>query len=155
MDRIDRKILQTLQRNCRITNAELAQIIGLAPSSTLERVRRLQESGAVLGYAARLNPEALGLGVQALVSVSLTEHDAHCIEGFEDQIRKVPYVTACYHLTGRFDYLLHVAVRDLSHLGEFVKQRIAALPHVGRAETFVVLSEVKQNGGLTVDMTED
>lgn len=152
MDQIDRKILTTLQANCRITNAELSRIVGLAPSTTLERVRRLYESKAILGYHARLDPLSLGLTVQALVSLSLTRHDVSCIEEFEKAVRDVPYVTACYHLTGQFDYLVHVAVRDLEHLGEYVKRHMAGLPHVGRAQTFVVLSEIKQDRGLTVDM---
>lgn len=152
MDTIDRQILAALQKNSRITNADLARHIGLAPSSTLERVRRLQENGTLQGFTARLNPQALGLDVQALVSVTLIRHDPGYIEQFEIEVQKIPYMTACYHLTGRFDYLLHLAVRDLEHLGQFIKGTIAALPHVGQAETFVVLSEVKQNGGLTVEL---
>lgn len=152
LDPIDRQILAALQKNCRITNAELARNIGLAPSSTLERVRRLQETGAIAKYTALLDPRAVGLTVQALVSVTLIRHDPRHIEAFESAVQNTPYVTACYHLTGRFDYLLHVAVKDLEHLGRFIKNTIAGLPHVGQAETFVVLSEVKRNGGLTIEM---
>ena len=160
MDDLDRKILEILQRQGRITNAELARVAGLAPSSMLDRVRRLEESGAIRGYGARIDPKALGLNVQGFISLSLVKHEAEAIVKFEAQIENAPYVVACYHLTGRFDYLLHVAVRDLEHMGEYIKTVIAGLPFVARAETFLVLSEHKPASGfpiepLTVAAVED
>jgi Lrp/AsnC family leucine-responsive transcriptional regulator len=85
--------------------------------------------------------------VQAFISVVLERHEVTAIQRFEEDVQKIPHVRACYHLTGRFDYLLHVAVADLNRLGELVKADIAAIPNVGKSETFLVLSEIKPDNG--------
>ena len=147
MDEIDLKILQSLQTSGRIKNAELAREVGMAPSSMLERIRRLEEQGLVRGYHATIEPQKIGLNVQAFISVTLDRHEVSAIQKFEQDVQTIPHVRACYHLTGRFDYLLHVAVADLNRLGELVKADIAAIPNVGKSETFLVLSEIKPDNG--------
>jgi len=147
MDTLDCQILLALQKNGRISNAELARNLKVAPSTILERLRRLEDGGAIKGYKARLKPEALGLGIQGLVFVTLDRHDRECIRAFEQGIQKIDRVRACYHVTGRFDYLLHVGAKDLNALGELVKERIASITGIGKAETFLVLSEIKEDQG--------
>ncbi len=150
MDELDLTILAALQANGRITNAELARQVDLAPSSTLERVRRLEERGLIRGYRAQLDPKALGFGVQAVVMVSLAGHQAGLIDSFESQVRAVPEVTLCQHVTGRYDYLLHVVVRDIEHLRQLVTRDLAAIGGVQRQETFLVLSTAKADEGLAL-----
>jgi len=151
MDNLDRKILLALQKNGRVSNAELAREFSVAPSTMLERIRHLEERGILRGYRAIIDAEAFGLTVQGFVSVVLQRHDREYIRKFEEGVLKIPHLIACYHITGRFDYLLHVIVRDLSHLGELVKERISSITGIGKVETFVVFSEVKSDEGWVID----
>jgi len=117
----------------------------------LQRVRRLEERGYFQGFRAILNPEKLGYGVQALVSVSLAAHRTKTIRPFEEGVNRIPYVRVCYHVSGRFDYILLVVARDVEHLGNLVKEEIASLPGVSRTETFVVFSEIKRDSGYPLE----
>ncbi|MBD3235540.1 MAG: winged helix-turn-helix transcriptional regulator [Candidatus Eisenbacteria bacterium] len=152
MDRIDRQIIAALQARGRTTNAELARLASLAPSSTLDRVRRLEERGVIRGYRALLAPQALGLDVQAMVLINLDRHQAGPIEEFEERIRAVPGVKACYHLTGRYDYMLHLIARDIDHLRELVTHTIGSVRGVEKQETFLVLSMPKEDVGCPLDV---
>ncbi len=155
IDRLDIQILGILQENARAKNIELARELGVAQSTVLERVRRLEEQGFITGYRAILNPEKLGLSIQAFVSVAMQRHEAETIRRFEEGVRQLHGVRACYHLTGRFDYLLYVAVRDLEELGKLVKTGIAALDGYGKSETFVIFSEIKSDEGVPIGDTPD
>ena len=152
MDQLDRKILSALQVGGRRRNADLAREFGVAPSTMLERIRRLEEKGHLKGYRALVDPKSLGLNVQALISITLGQHSSETIRPFEKGIRNIPHVRVCYHVSGRFDYLVHVAAQDLDHLGRLVKEEIAALPGVGKSETFLVFSEVKEDQGWPVEV---
>ena len=154
MDHIDRRILESFQADARCRNADLARELGVAPSSMLERVRRLEERGYFKGFRALLNPKKLGYGVQALVSVSLAAYRTKTIHPFEEGVRRIPYVRVCYHVSGRFDYILLVVARDVDHLGALVKQQIASLPGVDRTETFIVFSEIKSDEGYPIPEEE-
>lgn len=155
MDALDRKILRALQEDARRKNADLARDLGVAPSTMLERVRRLEERGYFSGYRAVVNPEKLGLSVQAFVSVSLSGHSTETIRPFEKTVKKIPNILTCFHVTGRFDYILHVVAKNLNHLGLLVKEKIASIPSVGRTETFIVFSEIKQDNGYPVEKLEE
>ncbi len=147
MDKLDHRILQAIQDNARISNVDLARELGVAPSTMLERMRKLEKNGVLKGFRAILDPESLGYTIQAFVSVTLDRHDHKLIESFERDVQTIAHVRSCYHLTGRFDYLLAVVARDLTHLGKLVKERIASIPGIGTAETFLVLSNVKEENG--------
>jgi len=151
MDETDRKILSALQSDARRKNADLARDLGLAPSSTLERVRRLEERGIFKSFRAILDPEELGLTIQALISVTLSQHSTGTIRPFEKAVRTIPYVLVCYHVTGRFDYFLHIVAKNLNHLGLLIKDHIAAIKGVATTETFLVFSEIKSHQGFPLD----
>ena len=151
MDHLDREILRALQLDARIKNAELARDLGVAPSTMLERVRRLEERGYFKGFRAIVNPEKLGWTVQAMVSVSLGQHSTKTIRPFEEAVKSIPNILTCYHVTGRFDYILHVVAKNLNQLGILVKERIASMPGVGKTETFLVFSEIKNDHGYPLD----
>jgi len=151
MDHIDRQILTTLQQHGRTTNVELARMNGLAPSSMLDRVRRLEEKGLIKGYRAELDPRALGYQVAAMVMINLGRHESARIETFEAGVAAIPEVKMCFHVTGRYDYILHLAARDINHLSELVKHRIGALGGVEKQETFLVLSTVKDDQGYSLE----
>jgi Lrp/AsnC family leucine-responsive transcriptional regulator len=150
MDKIDLNILASLQANGRLPNVELARMNDLAASTTLERMRRLEDQGVIKGYRAIVDPQALGFRVQALVLINLDRHQMGSIDDFEARVRAVPEVMSCVHVTGRYDYVLHAVVRNMDHLGELVKHRIAAISGVEKQETFLVLSTVKENKGYPI-----
>jgi Lrp/AsnC family leucine-responsive transcriptional regulator len=155
MDQIDRAIVTALQTDGRMTNVELARLVDLAPSTTIERVRRLEERGVIRGYHAALDPRALGYQVQAMVLITLDRHQAGPIDEFEARVRAVPEVKACHHLTGRYDYMLHVVVRDIEHLRDLVTHTLAATRGVEKQETFLVLATVKEDCGYALDAMAD
>lgn len=147
MNTLDQRILAALQANARIKNVDLSRELGVAPSTVLERVRRLEEQGWIEGYRALVSPEKLGLTIQSFVAVILDRHEVDAIQAFEQGIQQVPYVRVCYHVAGRFDYLLHVVARDLEHLGELIKNQIASIPGIGKVESFPIYSEVQPDKG--------
>ena len=155
MDALDRNILRALQRDARVKNAALARDMGVAPSTMLERVRRLEDRGYFSGFKAVVNPEKLGLTVQAMISVSLGQHSTKTIRPFEKAVKSIPNILVCYHVTGRFDYILHVVAKNLNQLGILVKERIASMPGVGKTETFLVFSEIKNDNGYPLDEADD
>lgn len=143
MDATDKKIISSLQSNARIKKSELARELNLPATTLQERIRRLEQRGYIKDYKAILDPEKLGLTAQAFVAVTLDKHESCNIRDFEKNIKTIPNVKACYHLSGRFDYLLHVVAKDLKAIGELVKTGITSLPDFGRCETFLVFSEVE------------
>ena len=155
MDKLDQKILNALQQDARVKNADLARKLGVAPSTMLERVRRLEDRGYFNGFKAEINPEKLGLSVQAMISVSLGQHSTKTIRPFEEAVKAIPNIMVCYHVTGRFDYVLHVVAKNLKQLGILVKERIASMPGVGKTETFLVFSEIKNENGFPLDDAEE
>ena len=115
-NRTDFVILAALQNNARLSNKELAARVGLAPSSCLERVRRLREEGVLTGYRAIVEPRALGIAMQALVFVTLARHARQQVKSFRQHALSLPETIAVYHVAGQHDFLVHVGVRDANHL---------------------------------------
>lgn len=139
-DRTDRLILAHLQHDARISNKDLAAKVGLAPSSCLARVRRLEQAGALLGYHAEVDPRVHGVTLEALVAVRLEKHARAAIAQFERHVMTLSEVRGFYHLTGANDYLVHVAVRDAEHLREFVLTAFSTRPEVAHLETSLIFS---------------
>lgn len=146
LDRTDRAILARLQQNARLSNKELAAAVGLAPSSCLTRVRRLEETGVLRGTHADVDPHAAGIGLQALVSVQLQEHSRPVVEAFQAHALALPEVAQVYHVTGRSDFLVHVAVRDADHLRDLTLSAFTARPEVARIETALVFAHHRSPG---------
>ena len=148
LDRIDLAILALLQREGRLSNAELAERVNLSASATLRRVQRLESEGVIAGYGARLDPRRLGLGLQAFVRLQLAQHDRESIARFVAQLEGWDEVVACHALTGDMDYLLHVVVEDLDHFSRFLLDHLLASAGVADVNTSFVLRAVKQHQGL-------
>jgi len=149
MDQTDFSILEALQRNAREKKSVLARQMGIPATTLQERIRRLEKRGVIEGYRASINAEKLGLGVQAFIAVSLKNHESTAIRQFEQGVADIPCIRASYHLSGRFDYMLHVSVKDLEALGNLVKTEITTLPDFGKCETFLIFSEIQSNRTLT------
>lgn len=148
LDRTDLSILALLQREGRLSNADLAERVNLSASATLRRVQRLEAEGVIAGYAARLDPKRLGLGLQAFVRLQLARHDRESIAQFVAQVEAWDEVVACHALTGDMDYLLHVVVADLDHFSRFLLDHLLASAGVADVNTSFVLRAVKQGQGL-------
>ena len=148
LDRTDLRLLALLQRDGRASNADLATQVNLSPSACLRRIQRLESAGVVAGYAARLDPQALGLGLQAFVRVQLEKHGAPGIERFVRAVQDWDEVVACHALTGDMDYLLHVYVRNLEHFSRFLLDRLLDASGVADVNSSFVLRTVKGFSGL-------
>jgi len=141
VDALDRQVLLALQADGRMSNLALARSLGLSPSAMLGRVRRLERSGVIRGYRAVIDPAALDITVRAFVLARLREHSEQSIRGFEEGIKEVPGVRACYHVTGQFDMVVELAVRDLDHLSRLIRVDIARIPGVMNLETTLIMAE--------------
>lgn len=146
-DRTDRAILDILQRDAGLSNKELARKVRLAPSSCLQRVRRLRSSGALRGFHADVEPEALGIGLQAIVAVRLSRHREREVEAFRDQLRAHPAVVATYYVSGGVDFFVHVAVRDVAHLRTLGVEAFTGHRIVAHVETSLIF-EHERSGSL-------
>lgn len=137
MDEVDRSILAVLERDGRISNSELAARVGLSPSPCLRRVRHLEETGMIRGYRALIDPAAIGRSLRVFAGVRLMRHARADVVAFERGITQLSEVVACHHITGNFDYLLHVEVADLSAYEDFHANQLAALPGVATVTSYV------------------
>ncbi len=148
LDKIDRRVLAELQRDGRITNAELAQRIGLPPTSMSDRFRRLQRQGYIAGFGARLDPHALGLGLLTFVEVSLDKTTPDAFERFAEAVRRAPEVLECHMVAGGFDYLIKARHADMAAYRRFLGETLLAFPGVRETRTYAVMEEVKNDGPL-------
>ena len=142
MDRIDHAILTNLQENARISNVELAAVVGLSPSACLRRVAQLEKIGIIDGYHAALNAARLGHDVLVLVQITLEGQSAEMLAEFEAAAAKIPQVLAVFLIAGESDYILRVAARDVGDFGRLHADHLSALPHVLRMESSFVMREV-------------
>ena len=144
LDRTDTAILAALQNNARLSNKELAAKVDLAPSSCLERVRRLHEAGVLRGHHADVDPQALGIELEAMVAVRLAEHSSDKVDAFHRRALKRPEVVAVYYLAGATDFLVHVAVRGPAHLRDLVVEAFSTPGEVSRVETSLIFEHSRR-----------
>lgn len=147
LDAVDRRIIQELVNDARISNAMLAQKSGIAPSTALLRTRALIERGVLTGYHAEVSLPALGRSVQALISVKLRVHDRVQIDRFTEKMPRLPEVLSMFHVSGATDYLLHIAVGSTEALRDWVLDNLATDESVGHTETTLVFGHHKGLGG--------
>ena len=138
LDRIDFEILEALQKNARLSNKELAARVKLAPSSCLERVRRLTRLEVLQGAHALVAPKALGIGLQALIFVRLGRHSRPQVAAFRRHCLDLQETVGIFHVTGAFDFLVHVAVRDSDHLRNLALDHFTTRPEVAQIETHLI-----------------
>jgi DNA-binding Lrp family transcriptional regulator len=143
LDDLDKAILQALQADGRISNADLARQINLSPPAVHARIKRLEKHGYIRQYTALLDPEKAGYDMICFVHLSLQVHQHQQVETIRLTIQQMPEVLECYHLTGEFDYLMKVVVHNRQDLERFVMQRLTVLPGIARVQTGIVLSAVK------------
>lgn len=151
LDAIDRRILVLLQANARLTNAELAEQVGISPSPCWRRVRALEEAGVIARYVTLLSPEVAGLPVSVFVSVSLEKQIEPALEVFQRAVRARPEVMECYLMTGDSDYLLRVVVSDLAAYERFLMDHLTRIPGVASIRSSFALKQVKYSTALPLE----
>lgn len=148
----DRKILTVLQRSGRASNVELAAAVHLSAPQCFRRLRALEERGVIRGYAARVDAEALGLGVTAYVSVRIAGDQFGRVREIEQEIAASPQILECHAVSGDSDYLLKVVAHDLKSLSQFLTDRLMQIPGVDDVRSMIALEEVKAPSPLPVDL---
>lgn len=151
IDQIDKKILDILQEDARITNIELSTRIGISAPATLERVKRLEKNGVIKKYVALVDPAKVSRGTFALVSVALLIHQIPSIDSFTKQINKLEEVLECYHITGSDDFMLKIAVENIEKYEQFILQKLTKIKGVSKVTSNIVLSTVKFNTKIYID----
>jgi Lrp/AsnC family transcriptional regulator, leucine-responsive regulatory protein len=143
LDEVDVQLLTLLQEDGRITNADLAKRVGLSPPSVLQRVRTLEKLGLIREYAALLDPDRLGLRITALAMISLSLHQERPIEGFRKAVQDIPEILECYHVSGEFDFLLKIVVKDMRAYEQLIRERLSKIKGIGQIKTSFVLATPK------------
>lgn len=150
LDSLDRKLLRLLQEDGRIANVELAERVGLSPTATSERVKRLTREGIIAGYGARLDPQKLGRGFLVFVEVTLDKTTPDVFDRFASAVARAPDVLECHLVAGGFDYLIKTRVADMAAYRVFLGDVLLSLPGVRETRTYAVMEEVKASASLPV-----
>ena len=145
IDKTDKKILEILQRNAKITNAKLSKEIGLSPAPTLERVRKLEAKGIISGYNAKLDMSKIGLGVSTFVMVTLKGHNKKNLVSFLDKIKDVNNVIECHHITGSADFILKVVSENIESYQELMLETVSEIEVTASLQSMVILSTFKDS----------
>lgn len=150
LDRVDRRILRLLQEDGRIATVELAEKVGLSPTATSERIKRLTRDGVIAGYGARLDPAKLGRGFLVFVEVTLDKTTPDVFDRFATAVARAPDVLECHLVAGGFDYLIKTRVADMAAYRAFLGEVLLSLPGVRETRTYAVMEEVKATASLPV-----
>jgi len=143
LDKISKKILGELQIDGRISNVDLAARVNLSPAACLERVRKLQEAGYILGYVAQLNPELLDVSLMVFIEVVLDRTTPDVFDAFKKSVQSIPEIMECHMVAGGFDYLVKSRVKDMNAYREFLGKSLLQLKGVRETHTYAVMEEVK------------
>jgi Lrp/AsnC family leucine-responsive transcriptional regulator len=152
LDRIDRAILEELQRDGRLPITELAQRVGLSTSPCSERVRRLEREKVILGYHARVDPEALGRGLLVFVELTLSSKSSQTFEAVRQALLLEPRVIECHLISGSFDYLVKARLSAMREYRDLLGQILRQIPVPAQSNSYVVMEEIKEGGALPVGL---
>ena len=149
-DSIDLKLLAELQENGRITNVELASKVGLTAPPCLRRMRTLEQSGAIRGYHAEVDPASLGYSIMVFAMVSLKSQAEADLRAFEEHVRALPNVRECHMLNGEIDFILKIVAHDLQTFQEFLTSQLTAAPNVSSVKTSLTIRTAKDLPGVPI-----
>jgi len=150
LDEVDWQLLGLLQKDGRMTNADLAKTVGLSPPSVLQRVRTLEKAGLIRGYTALLDAERLGFRITAWVHITLALHQDAPIERFRKSVQEIPEILECYNVTGDFDFLLKVIVRDMRAYETFVREKLSKIKGVQQIKTSIAFGTYKYTSQISL-----
>ena len=151
LDKIDLQILKKLQENGRITNLQLSNEIGLSPAPTLERVRKLENSGFIKSYHAVVDEELLGLGIKTLIQIQLDFHKNNTIQTFVEEVKQIKEIIECHHVTGNCDFILKVYVKDIKAYEQLIMDKISKISVVKTFQTMIILSTSKMEPAVPLE----
>ena len=151
-DAIDRRILDELQQNGRLSIVELAKRVFLTKTPCSERVRRLEKAGVIRGYHAEVDPAKVGYNHVTVVQITLAQTSDNSLERFNEAVNNIPEIESCLMIAGSFDYLLKVRTRDITHFRELLGERVSKLPGVMQTHSFAVMETVKDDA--TIRMSD-
>jgi len=151
LDKLDLRILQTLQKDGRISYVDLADKVGLSPTPCIERVRRLEKEGYIEGYHARLNPELLGYNMLVFVEISLSYQSPDSFQQFSRAVEELPYILECHLVSGDSDYLIKARISGISEYRALLGDMLLTLPGVKNSKSYIVMEEVKESLELPLD----
>jgi Lrp/AsnC family transcriptional regulator, leucine-responsive regulatory protein len=156
LDKTDLHIIKILQENSKITNLELSKTIGLSPAPTLERVKKLEQSGVIASYHANINPQSIGLHVKTFVLVSLAWQKENALNNFLEKVRDIKEIVECYIITGEADFLMKIVCADIPTYEQLLFKTLSKIEEIERLKTLMTLSTVKESNLLPFNYhTED
>lgn len=150
LDRLDKRILAELQKDGRVSYVELAERIGLSSTPCMERVKRLEKEGYILGYHARLNPHLLGYNMLVFVEISLSYQSPDAFQKFNQAVDLLPYLLECHLVSGDADYLIKARINDMSEYRALLGDMLLTLPGVKNSKSYIVMEEVKETAQLPI-----
>ncbi len=150
LDDLDLSILRVLQENGRLCNVDLATQINLSPPATYTRLKRLEKQGYIRNYVALLDWKKMGYDMICFINISLQMHQPEEVEKFRQRISRLPEVLECHHVTGEYDYLLKVAIKNRDDLDRFVMKQLTPIPGIARIYTSLALNEIKATTALPI-----
>jgi len=150
LDPIDKKILQHLQLDSKITNKELSNNLNLSVTAIFERIKRLEKNDVISKYVALINPVGVEKSFMVFCQIKLIQHTKSYMLKFEAEVEKLPEVLECYHVSGEYDYILKILVRDMEAYREFMVTKLTALEHIGSTLSTFIISPVKSTTAIPV-----
>ena len=150
LDTLDLSILKLLQKNSKLTNKALSTHLSLSVTAVYERIKKLEKTGIIKGYVALLSKEKLDQSFVAFCHVKLIQHTQDNVKQFEKEVIKIDEVLECYHLSGDYDYLLKVHVKDMESYRNFMIEKLTNLNHIGSTHSMFMINEVKHTTALNI-----
>lgn len=144
LDKLDRKILHILQQDGRISMKDLSEQVGLSITPAIERVKRMERDGVILGYAARIDPPALGAKLLVFVEITLNQKSASMFEQFRREVLRIPEVQECHLVSGDFDYLIKARIHEMAQYRKLLGDMLLQLPGAAQSKSYVVMEEIKE-----------
>ncbi|XZF16190.1 Lrp/AsnC family transcriptional regulator [Chitinophagaceae bacterium MMS25-I14] len=151
LDKTDKRILEVLQQEARLNTKEVAAKIGLSVTPTYERLKKIEQSGIITGFAAILDRHKIGKDLAIFCNVSLQLHNRTHIEQFEKAVNQLDEVMECYHVAGNYDYLLKVVVSDMNSYQQFLTNKLARINNIAQVHSSFVMTEIKHRTAYTID----
>ena len=149
LDSVDHKLLSLLQENSKRTNKEIADKLDLSVTAVYERIRKLERGGIISKYVALVAPEAVEKSFLVFCQIKLIQHTKDNVSEFESQVAGLPEVLECFHVSGEYDYILKVMVRDMQSYREFMLNKLTALKHIGSTQSTFAISVIKSTTALS------
>jgi len=149
-DQIDRKILDLLQADCKQTNKELSNKLGMSVTAVYERIKKLEKEGVIKKYVALVDKEKVGRAFVAFCHVKLVRHSQEFVMKFESEVANLEEVLECYHLSGDYDYLLKVHVSNMAEFRDFIVRKLTTIDHIGSTHSMFMINEVKHTTAISI-----